>query len=195
VRIIAGSLRGRRLFAPRGETVRPTAERVREAIFNVLAHAAFAPGALAGAQVLDAFAGTGGLGFEALSRGAGFVTFLDTSAAALAQLRRNAEALGVSARVAILRRDGRAPGPAAACCSLVFLDPPYRTGAAPEALSALREKGWIAPEALIVVEQAADEGLAPPAGFAPLDERRYGGTRVTFLRAGAAGGAGRGSDA
>ncbi len=185
MRVVAGKHRGRRLAAPAGGRVRPTADRVREALFNVLAHKAFGPDDRRlprGARVVDGFAGSGALGFEALSRGAAHVTFLETRAEALRVIRKNAQTLDEAEKVTILACDATRPGPAEAPCALAFLDPPYGSGLAVPALEALARDGWLGPGALAVVELAAGEDFAPPAGFATLDERRYGDTRIVFLR-------------
>ena len=185
MRIVAGRHRGRRLAAPPGRGVRPTADRVREALFDVLAHNAYGPGgdALpAGARVIDAFAGTGALGFEALSRGADHVTFLENDTAAVRALHLNAASLGETDSVAILARDATRPGPADEACALAFLDAPYRSGLAAPALAGLASMGWLAGGALAVVELATGEDFAPPESFEIIDERRYGDTRIVFLR-------------
>jgi len=183
VRIVAGTLRGRRLAAPPGRDVRPTGERARAALFNILAHgAAFADFSLAGAEVVDAFAGTGALGLEALSRGAARAWFLETDRGALAALARNIKALGVGGRAVALDRDPARPGPAPATCALALLDPPYGAGLAAPALAALAREGWLAAGAIAVVEHAAAESCAPPAGFDSLDRRRYGAAAFAFFR-------------
>ena len=186
MRIVAGRHRGRALQAPPGDAVRPTSDRAREALFNILAHGRFGNGgdgpAYAGASVLDAFAGTGALGLEALSRGAAEAFFLESDRAALAVLRRNVEALGETARARIVPADATNPPRAQKPCGLVFLDPPYRGGLAQPALAALAAAGWIAPDALCVVEAAAKEDFAPVAGFDRLDDRTYGAARLIFLR-------------
>ncbi len=184
MRIIAGRHRGRLLAAPPGETVRPTGERAREALFNILAHGKFAASgpAYAGVRVLDAFAGTGAFGLEALSRGADEVVFIENARAALAILRENIAALGEAARARIVSGDATAPPRAAAPCALAFLDPPYGKGLAVPALGALAAVGWLAAGALCIVEMAAKERIAPPAGFISVDERRYGAARLIFLR-------------
>ena len=186
IRIVAGRLRGRKLVVPEDGAVRPTADRAREGLFNVLAHGDFGGGGqspLAGARVLDAFAGCGALGLEALSRGAAHATFLEADRRACATIERNLEVLGEAARGRVLRGDALHPPLArAGACNLVFLDPPYRKALAPPALAALAGAGWLAPGALVAVEQEAGEALMPPEGFAPLDERRYGRTRFTILR-------------
>jgi len=188
VRIIAGRHRGRLLAAPPGETVRPTGERAREALFNILAHGKFAASGPAyapvyeGVRVLDAFAGTGAFGLEALSRGADEVVFIENARAALAILRENIAALGETQRARIVSGDATAPPRAAAPCALAFLDPPYGKGLAVPALGALAAAGWLAASALCIVEMAAKERIAPPAGFISVDERRYGAARLIFLR-------------
>ena len=184
MRIIGGRHRGRQLLAPPGAAVRPTSDRAREALFDILSHGRFAASGLpfAGESVLDAFAGTGALGLEALSRGAARAVFIENAADALAALRRNIAALGEGERARILPGDATRPPRASEACALVFLDPPYRSGLAGPALAALAAAGWLAPEALAVVETAAREKMPPPAGFTLLDERRYGAARLTFLR-------------
>lgn len=184
MRIVGGRNRGRRLFAPAGAAVRPTSDRAREALFDILSHGRFAASGLpfAGESVLDAFAGTGALGLEALSRGAARAVFMENSTEALAALRRNIAALGESERARILPGDATRPPRAIESCALIFLDPPYRSGLAGPALLALAAAGWLAPEALAIVETAAREKTAPPPGFILLDERRYGAARLAFLR-------------
>ncbi len=196
MRIVGGRLRGRRLEAPGGTALRPTADRTREALFNILCQGKLdwrpeagsggdVPGStpLAGARALDAFAGTGALGLEALSRGAGFVTFMENQAAALDACRRNLDALDEAARAELLRGDVLRPAKAKAPCELVLMDPPYNQDLAPPALAALRSAGWLAPGALAAVELMAQEPFTPPAGFETLDERKYGKARLVFLRA------------
>jgi 16S rRNA (guanine966-N2)-methyltransferase len=186
MRIVGGRHRGRRLLAPPGDTVRPTSDRAREALFNILSHGRLATEGIpfAGAAVLDAFAGTGALGLEALSRGAVEAAFIEQDREALAILRRNIAALGEADRTRIVSGDATHPPRAPSSCALVFLDPPYRSGLAAAALGALYAAGWLAPDALAVVELAAREELAPPGGFILLDERVYGGARLVFLRRG-----------
>ncbi len=141
--------------------------------------------ALPGARVLDAFCGTGALAFEAISRGAAYATLLDTTESALAAARETARMLGETGRVTVLRRDATAPGPAVAVHDLVFLDPPYRSGLAWPALTALQANGWLAATGLATVELAArDAPPDPPSGFRILRERRYGAARVLVLRFG-----------
>jgi 16S rRNA (guanine966-N2)-methyltransferase len=184
MRIVAGRHRGRRLLAPPGETVRPTSDRAREALFNILSHSRFAAEGIPfdEAAVLDAFAGTGALGLEALSRGAAEAVFIERDRDALVILRDNIEALGEGARARITPGDATRPPRAINACSVAFLDPPYHSGLAAPALTALAAAGWFAPDALAVVELAARELFTPAAGFTLLDERVYGAARLVFLR-------------
>jgi len=183
MRIVAGKHRGRRLAAPPGSAVRPTSERAREALFNILAHGRFGPRPIyEDARVLDAFAGTGAFGLEALSRGARFATFIEKDRAARDALAANVKALREDARCRILAADATAPPRADGPYELAFLDPPYRTDLATPALTALATSGWFAPAALVIVEQAARSDLALPKGFELLEERRYGAGRLVFLR-------------
>ncbi|MEX2450282.1 MAG: 16S rRNA (guanine(966)-N(2))-methyltransferase RsmD [Rhodospirillales bacterium] len=186
MRIVGGKLKRTPLRAPAGSTVRPTADRTREAIFNVLEHG-IEDFSLRDAAVLDAFAGTGALGLEALSRGAAHATFIDTDARALHCARANAGAAGAGRTVTLLKLDATDPPPpplaARAPCPLVFLDPPYGSGLAGDALLNLRERGWIEQGAVCVVELAAKEAFAPPRGFEEIDRRTYGAAQVVFLRA------------
>jgi 16S rRNA (guanine966-N2)-methyltransferase len=184
VRIVAGRHRGRRLLAPTGETVRPTSDRAREALFNILSHGQMAAAGIpfAEAAVLDAFAGTGALGLEALSRGAAEAVFIEKDREALAILRKNIEALGEGLRSRIVPGDATRPTRAQSGCTVAFLDPPYRSGLAAPALQALDAAGWFAGEALAIVEVAAREELSPPAGFTLVDERVYGTAHLVFLR-------------
>ena len=186
MRIIGGRHRGRRLLAPPGDAVRPTSDRAREALFNILSHGRLAESGLpfVDMAVLDAFAGIGALGLEALSRGAAEAVFIEHDRAALATLRRNIEALGETASTRVVPGDATRPPRAATACAVAFLDPPYRSGLAGPALAALAGAGWLTPEALVVIETAAREGLAPDGGFTVLDERVYGAARLVFLRRG-----------
>ena len=184
MRIVGGSQRGRRLVVPPGDMVRPTSDRAREAMFNILSHGGFAATGLpfADRPVLDVFAGTGAFGLEALSRGASAAAFIESGREALAALRRNIAATGEAERAHVVAGDATHPPRAPFACALAFLDPPYRSGLAPTALTALAATGWLAAEATVVVEIAAREEFPQPAGFALLDERRYGAARLVFLR-------------
>ncbi len=181
MRIVAGRHRGRSLIAPEGLAVRPTADRTREALFNILAQGRLGGPALAGARVLDAFAGTGALGLEALSRGAAFVTFMESQAAALATLERNIRNLEEAANCEALRADVLRPPAAREPAGIVLMDPPYNQGLAEPALVALAEAGWIGPGCLAVIELMAKEPFAVPGGFELRDERKYGKARLVFL--------------
>jgi 16S rRNA (guanine966-N2)-methyltransferase len=183
MRIVGGRLRGRVLAAPKSPEIRPTADRLREALFNILVHAHGDP--VTGARVLDLFAGTGALGLEALSRGAGFALLIDDAAPARALMRDNVANLGLGGAARIFRRDATALGPVhpVAPFGLAFLDPPYGRGLAERALTAARTGQWLLPDALVVVEEATDAGFTPPAGFAEIERRRYDDTELIFLRA------------
>ena len=185
MRIVGGRHRGRKLAAPPGSDTRPTADRVRESLFNILVHGGAGLGGedvVRDARVLNAFAGTGALGLEALSRGARHVTLIDNDGAALGACRANVAALGEQARASVLAGDVLVPVRAAEPCTLVLMDPPYRSGAAAPALVALEAAGWIAAGAVCVVEIAANEIFAAPPGFDLADERRYGAARIVILR-------------
>ncbi|HEV7265916.1 MAG TPA: 16S rRNA (guanine(966)-N(2))-methyltransferase RsmD [Falsiroseomonas sp.] len=186
MRIVAGRHRGRRLLAPAGANTRPTAERVRQALFDMLWHAPWSPfaagrEAVEGARVLDAFAGTGALGLEALSRGAARATFIEQDRAALAALRQNIETLGEAERCRVIPGDATRPPNADAPCLLILLDPPYAKDLVPRALAALGAAGWIAPGALIAAEVAKADALEAP-GFEHVTERAHGAARLVFLR-------------
>jgi 16S rRNA (guanine966-N2)-methyltransferase len=182
MRVVGGSLRGRTLVAPKSQTIRPTADRLRGSLFNILAHAYGDP--IGGARVLDLFAGTGALGIEALSRGSAFALFVDDGAEARALLRENVATLGLGGTTRIFRRDATKLGPAHPIepFALVFLDPPYGKNLAEQALASARSGGWLAPDALIVVEEAKKSAFAAPAGFAELERRSYDDTEFIFLK-------------
>jgi 16S rRNA (guanine966-N2)-methyltransferase len=184
LRIVGGIHRGRRLTAPAGEGVRPTSDRVREALFDILSHGRFASegSPFAEKTVLDAFAGTGALGLEALSRGAIRAVLIENDREALAVLRRNIAALGEQDRAQVVATDATRPTRAGFPSAVAFLDPPYGSGLGATALSALAAAGWLAPDAIAVVEIAARERFVPPPGFAIEDERVYGAARLVFLR-------------
>jgi 16S rRNA (guanine966-N2)-methyltransferase len=183
MRVVGGRLKGRNLASPASREIRPTADRLRESVFNILIHAYDDP--IAGARVLDLFAGTGALGIEAVSRGAAFALFIDNGAEARALLRNNVEALGLGGVTKVYRRDATNLGPAHPVepFSLVFLDPPYGKGLADKALISLRDGGWLTPGALLVVEEAKAAELTAPEGFAELERRTYDDTEFVFLRA------------
>ena len=180
MRVTGGRFGGRILKAPASRSIRPSADRLREALFNALVHRPGSP--LPGADVIDLFAGTGALGLEALSRGAASVLFVDNGVEARALLRANVEALGVGGTTRIYRRDatrlGDAPEPHR--FRLAFLDPPYKQELAPQALRALRDGAWLTPGALAIIEESADATVGLPEGFT-FDERRvYGDTQIVF---------------
>jgi 16S rRNA (guanine966-N2)-methyltransferase len=185
VRITGGAFRGRTLFAPADARVRPTADKVRQAIFNVLAHNDFGLGfTLEGARVADLFAGTGAMGIEALSHGARYCLFVDDSADSRALLRKNVEALELTGVTKIWRRDATQLGPmpvgSGGPFNIVFLDPPYRKELVPAGFASLSNGQWLAPNAVLIAETAEDEPLPLPANYRPLDNRIYGDTRVSF---------------
>ena len=182
MRIVGGRLRGRALAAPKSLTIRPSADRLRGSLFNILVHAYDDP--TAGARVLDLFAGTGALGLEALSRGAAFALFVDQSAEARALIRANIAALDLGGVTRIFRRDARKLGSAHPLepFTLAFLDPPYGKQLAAAALASAAAGGWLAPGALVVVEEAAKADLTAPAAFARLERRSYDDTALIVLR-------------
>ena len=180
MRIIAGAWRGRTLATPAGTTTRPTADRARQALFDMLWHAPWAGRAvLQDATVLDAFAGTGALGLEALSRGAARATFFERDRAALAALRTNIAACLAESRCTVLPVDATRPPPGSAC-KLVFLDPPYAKNLVPESVTSLAAAGWIVDDTLIVAEVRRDEPLILPAEL--LTERTHGAARISVWR-------------
>jgi len=181
MRIVGGRLKGRNLASPATRDIRPTADRLRESVFNILIHAYDDP--IADARVLDLFAGTGALGIEAVSRGAKFALFVDNGAEARALLRNNVEALGLGGVTKVYRRDATDLGPAHPVepFALVFLDPPYGRGFAEKALASLRDGGWLTKDGLLVVEEAKAAFVAPD-GFVELERRAYDDTEFTFLR-------------
>ncbi len=185
MRVVGGRLRGRPLAAPKSQAIRPTADRLREALFNVLAHAYGNP--VTGARVLDLFAGTGALGIEALSHGAAFTLFVDDDADARALIRENVAALGLGGTSRIFRRDATKLGPVHPLepFSLAFLDPPYGRGLAEQALTSAHEGGWLTPDALIIVEESTKAAFRAPAGFIERERRRYDDTEFILLDLGA----------
>src|SRR5689334_18212753 len=181
MRVVGGELKGRNIVAPASRDIRPTADRLRESVFNILVHAYDDP--FQDARVLDLFAGTGALGIEAISRGAVFTLFVDNGAEARALLRNNVEALALGGVTKVYRRDATDLGPAHPMepFSLVFLDPPYSKQLAEKALASLREGGWLTPGALLVVEEVK-AAFAMPAGFEELERRAYDDTEFTILK-------------
>ena len=187
MRIVGGRFRGRDLKGPSGKDLRPTSDRVRESVFNVLAHGIDGFD-FDGVTVVDVFAGTGALGLEALSRGCGHGVFIDSDPSAQALTRKNAGSLGLGRAVTLLKLDAsRLPPPpriAQTPAALVFLDPPYDQGLAAPALKGLVNKGWIGEGAICLVEVAAKEEFEAPREFELLDERAYGAAKAVFLRYG-----------
>ncbi len=182
MRVVGGRLRSRPIAGPKAEGLRPTADRLREALFNILAHGYGNP--VVDARVLDLFAGTGALGIEAVSRGAAYVLFVDDGVEARALLRGNTETLGLGGTTRIFRRDATKLGPVYPLepFTLAFLDPPYRKGLAEKALAAAREGGWLVPDALVVIEEATDAKFVTPEGYEELERRDYDDTELVFLR-------------
>lgn len=183
MRIVGGTLRGRAIASPQHEGLRPTADRVRESLFNILAHGVEGL-SLDGARVIDLFAGTGALGLEAISRGAAFCLFVDNEAEARGLIRTNVETFGLTGVTRIFRRDATDLGPAGTVApfDVAFLDPPYGHGLGEKALTALAEGNWLNPRAIIVLEERAGTSIALPAGFTEIDKRTYGDTQVLMAR-------------
>ena len=183
MRIVAGTLKGRPILAPEHEGLRPTSDRVREAVFNIIAHG-MADVDIAGARVLDLFAGTGALGIEAMSRGATYCLFVENDADARGLIRRNVEALGLVGVTRIFRRDATDMGPAGRNdgFALVLCDPPYGQGFGELALDSVARGGWLLPGALAVIEERVDAKVTLPQGFTRIDCRTWGQTQVTFAR-------------
>jgi 16S rRNA (guanine966-N2)-methyltransferase len=181
MRIVGGRFGGRPLRGPSSDQIRPTSDRLRESVFNILEHGFGNP--IPGARVIDLFAGTGALALEAISRGAVFALMVDEGAEARALLRANVEALGAGGETRIFRRDARKLGaaPAGEPFAVAFLDPPYGKGLAEPALSSLHSGGWLASGAMAVVEEASGSGLDIPDGFALAERRDFGDTAIFFL--------------
>lgn len=180
MRVISGTLKGRRLMAPAGMAIRPTADRIKESIFNILA------GSVQNKRVLDLFAGSGALGIEALSRGAASAVFVDQAKMALSAIRRNIRNLGLDDRTRIIHwnilKDLKCLISEQQTFDLVFMDPPYETGAVAPALTALASCGAMAPGVRVVIEHSAREPTIPPIDMLALvDQRRFGKTLVSFM--------------
>jgi 16S rRNA (guanine966-N2)-methyltransferase len=182
MRIVGGEFRGREIAAPRSRDIRPTSDRLRQTLFDILAHAYGDP--VTGARVLDLFAGTGALGLEALSRGAAYALFVEDGVEGRGLIRQNVEALGLTGRTRIFRRDAAALGPAGTVppFDLVFADPPYRQGLGERAFASAVAGGWLKPEALVILEEAAGVEVAPVAGLEPLEDRTVGDSTLHFFR-------------
>ena len=189
MRIVSGTFRGKTLAAPKGEATRPTSDRARQAVFNILEHAAWSKG-VRDLRVIDLFAGSGALGFEALSRGAAFCLFVETDEGARGAIRENVEAMGLFGVTRVHRRDasdlGVRPGGDGPVFELAFLDPPYAKGLGEAALEKLAAGNWLAANAIVVFERGAGEPAVSVAGFEVLDVRDYGAARVHFMRFGGA---------
>jgi 16S rRNA (guanine966-N2)-methyltransferase len=182
MRIVGGELGGRRLAAPGSDRIRPTTDRTRESLFNILGHAH--PEILDGTRVLDLFSGTGALGIEALSRGARFCLFVEESTEGRGLLRENIDALGLQGRTKVFRRDATNLGPTGAVepFDLVFADPPYGKGLGERAFASAAEHGWLNAGAIIVLEERADAAVQLPKGFDLLDSRSFGDTIIRIMR-------------
>jgi 16S rRNA (guanine966-N2)-methyltransferase len=182
MRIVGGRLKGRGLKGPSSNAIRPTSDRLREALFNIIAHNYES---IEDARVIDLFAGTGAMAFEALSRGARFALLVDDGSEARAIIRANVEALGLGGSTRVFRRDARKLGsaPPGQRYTLAFLDPPYDKGLAEPALVSLRDGQWLASGALVLIEEMAQADLILPDGYDFIETRTYGDTQVTFCRA------------
>lgn len=184
MRVVGGKFKGRRLVAPESWDIRPTSDRARESVFNIIEHAPFAPG-IAGASAIDVFAGTGAMGLEAMSRGAGPVTFVDSNDVARATILKNAGTMGEARGVTVLRLDATKlpPPPRVAACpaAFAFLDAPYDRDVSGPALLSMLAKGWVATGSLCVVETPTERPFDPPRGFTLEDRRAYGRATVSFL--------------
>jgi 16S rRNA (guanine966-N2)-methyltransferase len=183
MRVVAGTLRGRAIAGPQHEGLRPTSDRVRESLFNILAHGVD-DFSLEGARVIDLFAGTGALGIEAISRGAAYCLFVDSEPEARGLIRDNVEAFGLTGVTRIFRRDAADLGPAGTVApfQLAFLDPPYDKGLGERALNALHDGKWLVPGAIVVLEDRASVTITLPPAFTELDRRTYGDTQIVFAR-------------
>ncbi len=183
MRIVGGKFRGRPIAAPKHEGLRPTADRVRESLFNILEHGVDGL-AIEGARVIDLFAGTGALGLEALSRGAEFCLFVEDNPEARALIRDNIETMQLTGETRIFRRDATDLGPAGTMApfALAFLDPPYGKGLGERALQALSQGKWLVPGAVAVLEERANAEIALPAPFEEIDRRTYGDTQILIAR-------------
>ncbi|WP_319411192.1 16S rRNA (guanine(966)-N(2))-methyltransferase RsmD [uncultured Cohaesibacter sp.] len=181
MRIVGGRNKGKQLATPKSQAIRPTTDRVRETLFNILAHSH--DNVVEGARVLDLFAGTGALGCEALSRGAKTALFVEDGVEGRGLIRSNMEMLGLNGVAKIFRRDATKLGDVGTMepFTLVFMDPPYNRGLGEQALASAARGGWLVPDALIVWEEDAKAELDIPTGFSLLDERGYGDTKLTFL--------------
>ncbi|MGH6761927.1 MAG: 16S rRNA (guanine(966)-N(2))-methyltransferase RsmD [Phyllobacterium sp.] len=182
MRIVGGKFRGRSLATPATSAIRPTTDRTRESLFNIIAHQF--PEKLSGSRVLDLFAGTGALGLEAISRGARYGIFVEESTEGRGVIRSNVESFGLTGQTKILRRDATSLGPAGTIepFDLVFADPPYGKGLGEKAFLAALEGGWLNPDTLMVLEEEADAAVELDSRFSIVDERNYGGTIIRLIQ-------------
>lgn len=182
MRIVGGEFRGRSLATPKTNAIRPTTDRTRESLFNILAHAY--PESLDGTRVLDLFAGTGAVGIEALSRGCRAALFVENSVEGRGLLWENIDALGLHGRARMLRRDATLLGNVSTTepFNLLFADPPYGKGLGEKALAAAHSGGWLVPDALVVLEERADVEVRLDPVFVPIEDRDFGETRMHIYR-------------
>lgn len=185
MRIVAGKFKGKTLVSPKDQSIRPTSDRVRESLFNILEHG-IDNFEVEGARVLDLFAGTGALGLEALSRGAKHCLFIENSAAARGIIRDNVEALSLTGNTRIWRRDATGLGPAGSmeACELVFCDPPYGKGLGERTLAGAHDNGWLKPGGIAVLEERSGLDIETPQGFVEIDRRNYGDTQILIFKSG-----------
>ena len=181
MRVIAGTHKGRRLYEPKGKETRPTSDRLRESIFNILAHRW--PDHLVGARVADIFAGSGAMGIEALSRGAKYAVFVEKHTAGRDLISRNLQTMGLAGKAQVIEGDARKLPQVEVAFDLVLMDPPYRRGLGEAALEALQQPGWLRQGTLVVLEAGADENLGIPSGYKVSDRRAQGDSQVIFLLA------------
>jgi len=182
MRIVGGKFKGRKLLAPEGIDTRPTSDRARESIFNILEHQTWGRAALREKRVLDMFSGTGALGLEAFSRGAKHVSFMDNNEVAMKCMHHNAKGMGGKDDIKAMRADATNPPQAMQPCDLIFMDAPYKSGLTDISLNALVEKGWLVKDTLCVVETPKKENWKTPEGFEELDVRKYGVAQVFFIK-------------
>lgn len=183
--IFSGKLKGRKITSPKGKTVRPTSGRTREAIFNILTHGNFLEDshtAVEESNVLDLYCGSGALAFEAISRGAAHAVLIDIENINLEMVRANASRMGIESQITCIRSDSSNPPPARIACNLVFIDPPYQSGLAQKTLTNLAKSGWLAANAIIVLELEKRDDVIVPEQFDVITERRYGITKIILLR-------------
>jgi len=182
MRVVGGKFRGRALATPRSHDIRPTSDRLRESLFNILAHSYDLPQPTT--RVLDLFAGTGALGIEAISRGAAHALFVESGVEGRGVIRENMETFGLNGVARILRRDASDLGAAGTIApfDLVFLDPPYGKGLGEKAVASAATGGWLKPGALCILEELAAAAIETPPTFEVLDRRKSGDTQLIFLK-------------